>query len=181
MSPMIAMMVLTWVAILVLFFALGALWRELRLVRGLAVQGSGDGYVSTAVDISFTSALGGGGEPRIVVAADSGCPLCLAVIDRLSQTPAGDTAVLLTHEDPAVWAGRSGRLHIVSDREAWRAVSHLAPPVLMLVAGNGAVRRLVLPVSELEIDRVLADWSRRGGGEETTNSSEEVRHDAHVG
>lgn len=175
---MIALLAVTWLAIVVLFFALGAVWREIRLVRGLVVQGAGDGFVSAAPNISLGREFGPDDEPRIVVAADSGCPLCLAVIERLSNGPAATSAVVLTHEQPEVWRHRAGRLRVVSDREAWRAISHLAPPVLMLVAGSGTVRRLVLPVSELEVDRVLADWARRDSKHE---SSEEVRHDANVG
>jgi hypothetical protein len=67
-------------------------------------------------------------------------------------------AVLLTHEPAAVWAGVAGPLRIVSDREAWRAISHLAPPVLMLVEPSGQVRAMVLPVREEEVDTVSADW-----------------------
>jgi hypothetical protein len=187
---MIALMAITWLAIVLLFFALGAVWREMRIIRGLMVQGAGDGFASAAVNISLGRRFGPDGEPRIVVAADSGCPLCLTVIERLSESPASASAVLLTHEQPEVWRHRAGRLQVVSDREAWRAISHLSPPVLMLVTGTGTVRRLVLPVSELEVDRVLADWARRGtqhestGQPETTGqpeSTEEVRHDANVG
>jgi hypothetical protein len=198
MSPMVALMAVTWVAIVVLFFALGAVWRELRLIRGLVVQGAGDGFASAAVNVSLGSRFGSDREPRIVVAADSGCPLCLAVIERLSESPAAETATVLTHEQPEVWGQRAGRLQVISDREAWRAISHLAPPVLMLVAGSGTVRRLVLPVNELEVDRVLADWLRRdrehessqhsshessheGSHESSHESSEEERHDANVG
>lgn len=175
---MIALMAVTWLAIVLLFFALGAVWRELRMIRGLMVQSAGDGFTSAAVNVSLGRRFGPDDQPRIVVAADSGCPLCLAVIERLSDSPAAASAVVLTHEQPEVWLHRVGQLQVVSDREAWRAISHLSPPVLMLVTGAGTVRRLVLPVSELEVDRVLADWTRRDTRNE---SSEEVRHDAHVG
>jgi hypothetical protein len=47
----------------------------------------------------------------------------------------------------------------VSDREAWRAISHLASPVLMEVDGNGRVSRLVLPARLSEVDDMVTEWS----------------------
>jgi hypothetical protein len=70
--------------------------------------------------------------------------------------PAGP--VLLTHEPAAAWNGAAGGLRIVSDPQAWRAVAHLSPPVLMLVDDAGRVRRLVLPVREQEVDEVWRSW-----------------------
>jgi hypothetical protein len=181
MSPMTAFLIVTWMAIVVLFFALGAVWREIRLVRGLAMRSGADGYVSSTADISLGGQFASGGEPRIVVAADSGCPLCLAVIERLSESSVNGSVSVLTHEPQEVWQevgrGKTGRLRVVTDPESWRAVSHLTPPVLMLVTGSGVVSRLVLPVSELEVDRVLADWKRR---DSQGRSGGEIRHDNHT-
>jgi hypothetical protein len=181
MSPTNALFALTWAAIVVLFLGLAAVLREVRLLRG-EVSRDADGFSRGRLDLSLggsfaagaASAGGaGGGDPggnggtgtRIVLAADSGCPLCVAVAERLrrladaapsSDGPAG--AVLLTHEPAAAWNGMTGGLRIVSDPEAWRAVAHLSPPVLMLVDGAGRVRRLVLPVREQEVDDVWRAW-----------------------
>jgi len=162
MSPTAAFLIVTWAAIVLLFFGLAAVLREVRLLRGTVLRGH-DGYTSAAPDIELGAEFAGDGAQRIVLAADSGCPLCLAVIDRLRYR--GVKATLLTHEQPAVWRDIADHLTVVSDQEVWRSVSHLAPPVLMLVDRAGSVRKLVLPVREDEVDTVLDDWAGTGGEE----------------
>jgi len=162
MSPTAAFLIVTWAAIVLLFFGLAAVLREVRLLRGTVLRGQ-DGYTSAAPDIELGAEFGGDGGHRVVLAADSGCPLCLAVIDRLRYR--GVKATLLTHEQPAVWRDIADHLTVVSDQEVWRSVSHLAPPVLMLVDRAGSVRKLVLPVREDEVDTVLDDWAGTGGEE----------------
>jgi hypothetical protein len=177
MSPVIAFYIVTWAAIVVLFLGLAAVLREVRLLRGI-VSRDPEGFASAQPDISLGGRFANGKRRQIVLAAESGCPLCLAVIERLARRAAGERAAgeragqrgaarmsgpfkatLLTHESPAVWDRVAGRLQIVSDRESWRAISHLAPPVLMLVDGSGRVRRMLLPVREQEVDSVLGEWS----------------------
>lgn len=156
MSPTVAFAILTWAAIVVLYLGLAATLREVRLLRGTVLRNPG-GYAAGQPDIRLGEAFTGphpGG--RVVVAADSGCPMCLAVIELLALRKV--PAELLTHEPPEVWTRIAGPLRVVSDRDSWRAVAHLAPPVLMLVDGGGTVRRLQLPVRVEEVDDVLADW-----------------------
>src|SRR5688500_734559 len=50
MSPTVAMHIVTWAAIIILFFGLAAVLREVRLLRGALLRSS-DGYTSTAPDI----------------------------------------------------------------------------------------------------------------------------------
>ncbi|QFZ21258.1 hypothetical protein [Saccharothrix syringae] len=150
MNPGTAFLVITWAAIVVLFLGLAAVLREVRLLRA-AVARDPRGFSAAQPDV----VLGERFANRVVLAADSGCPLCLAVSRRLTD------AVLLTHERPEVW---DTPLDVVSDREAWRAVSHLAPPVLMRVDATGRVARLVLPVREEQVDEVLDEWGVRGAG-----------------
>ncbi|SES41615.1 hypothetical protein [Actinokineospora terrae] len=145
---MTAFLVITWVAIVVLFLGLAAVLREVRLLR--AVVGRDAGGFSGAADIELGPRFAG----RVVLAADTGCPLCREVAERLTD------AVLLTHEPASAW---DVGLDVVSDREAWRAVSHLAPPVLMSVGADGVVRRVSLPVRAEQVDAVLDDWGVRGG------------------
>lgn len=181
MSPAVAFFIVTWAAIIVLFFGLAAVLREVRLLRGLVVRNS-DGFATELPELSLGAQFarsdvgnrnpgngnvsdgnaGNGGVPhssaeRIVVAVDSGCPLCLAVVERLAARSA--EATLLTHEPPAVWDDIAGQLPIISDRESWRAVAHLSPPVLMLIDDSGSVRKMMLPVRVAEVDNVLADWT----------------------
>jgi hypothetical protein len=155
MSPIIAYNVLIWLAIVILFCGFAAVLREVRLLRGM-VSRDGKGFASGQPDIELGSRFAGG-RPRLVLAVDSGCPLCVAATERLRERAPG--AAVLTHEDVAVWEGRAGDLEVVRDREAWRAISHLASPVLMEVDGNGRVSRLVLPTRLSEVDDMVTEWS----------------------
>lgn len=155
MSPSIAFAVLTWAALVVLFFGLAAVLREVRLLRGLVLRNP-EGFGAAEPELVLGGRFAAGGPPRVVLAADSGCPLCQALVDRLSARAPG--TLLLTHEPAEVWTGAGSRLEIVSDRESWRVIAHLAPPVLMLVDGTGRVLRMILPVRLEEADTALDEW-----------------------
>jgi hypothetical protein len=154
------MFVVTWAAIVVLFLGLAAVLREVRLLRG---AGAGDGFADAGADLALGGSFSGAADSegtRLVLAADSGCALCVAVARRLGGLAAHDARpapVLLTHEPAQLWDGAAGGLRVVSDPEAWRAVSHLQPPVVMLVDGAGTVRRLSLPAREEDVDDVWRD------------------------
>jgi len=160
MTPSTAFAVLTWAAIILLFFGLAAVLREVRLLRATVTR-STDGFVAAPPDL----VLGPRFADRIVAAVDSGCPLCLTVVERLAAL--GAEATLLTHEPPAVWADLAHGLPVIGDGEAWRSVSHLSPPVLMLFDGTGRVRRMLLPVRVSEVDTALAGWAGSKEGGET--------------
>jgi hypothetical protein len=159
MTTSTAFTLITWAAIVVLFFGLAAVLREVRLLRGI-VNRTADGFVAAPPDVVLGPRFAG----RIVAAVDSGCPLCLTVVDRLAEFDAG--ATLLTHESPAVWQGLARGLPVISDAEVWRSISHLSPPVLMLADDAGRVRRLLLPVRAGDVDTTLADWAGpKAGGD----------------
>lgn len=172
MSPSLAFHVLTWVALVVLFFALAAVLREVRLLRGIVLRNT-DGFGTAEPEVYLGAGFATGGPPRIVLAADSGCPLCQELADRLMRRAPG--AVLLTHENPGVWTRVGARLDVVTDRDSWRMVSHLAPPVLMLVDGSARVRRMTLPVRVEEADAVLDEWQTIVA-EETTGAADARTH-----
>jgi hypothetical protein len=150
MTVTLALWIVTWTAIVLLYLALAAAVREVRLLRGTVLRAA-----AGEPDLRLGPAVGSG----LVIAADSGCALCLAVIERLNARHV--PATVLTHEPAQAWAERAGSLRVVSDREAWRAVSHLSPPVLMLLDEGGAARKVLLPVRVEEVDAVLAGWERR--------------------
>ncbi|MFB9683643.1 hypothetical protein [Amycolatopsis plumensis] len=160
MTASTALTILTWAAIILLFFGLAAVLREVRLLRATITR-STDGFVAAPPDLVLGPRFAG----RIVAAVDSGCPLCLAVAERLAGL--GADATLLTHEPRTTWADLARGLPVVSDAEAWRAVSHLAPPVLMLLDGTGRVRRMLLPVRAAEVDTAVAGWAAPEEGGET--------------
>ncbi|WP_103352771.1 hypothetical protein [Amycolatopsis sp. CA-128772] len=161
MTPSVAFGVLTWAAIILLCFGLAAVLREVRLLRGLVTRTT-DGYAAAPPDLDLGPGFARSG---IVVAVDSGCPLCLAVVERLARL--GADATLLTHEPLATWTDLAHGLPVLSDGEAWRSVSHLSPPVLMLLDGTGRVRRLQLPVRAADVDTTLAGWTGPTSGGDT--------------
>lgn len=171
MSPLVALFIITWAAIVVLFFGLAAVLREVRLLRGIVTRTT-DGFSAAAPDVSLGAKLAAGGaRPHIVLAVDSGCPLCLAVVDKIGHR--GVPVTLLTHERPEIWNDVADHITVVSDQEVWRTISHLAPPILMQVDAAGSVRKLILPVREEEVDTVLDEWAGTGG--EETNRVADVR------
>src|SRR2546426_8495202 len=115
MSPIIAYHVLVWVAIIVLFCALAAVVREVRLLRGI-VLGDGKGFTAAHPEITLGPGFADG-RTRIVLAVDTGCPLCVAATERLARLAPG--ATVLTHEDVAAWEGLANGLEVVRDRESW--------------------------------------------------------------
>lgn len=158
MSPTLAFAIVTWAALLLLFLGLAAVLREVRLLRGLVTR-SPDGFVAAPPDLSLGERFAAPGDgSRIVLAVDSGCPLCVAAVQRVARR--APDALVLTHESPEVWERVAGSLRVVRDQESWRSISHLSTPVLMLTDGAGAVRKLVLPVREEEVDRVVGEWDR---------------------
>lgn len=156
MSPQLALHIVTWVAIVVLFLGLGAVLREVRFLRDrVGAAAATGGLTSLRLPPSLT-----GGHRRIVVAVDSGCPLCLGVVDRLATLAEGAPTrpVLLTYEPTEQWAAVAGRLDVVRDDQAWSTVAHLSTPILMLVDGAGVVERLVLPTHERDVNQSLESW-----------------------
>jgi hypothetical protein len=160
MSPTVAFALSTWVAIVVLFLGLGAVLRELRLLRG------GEGFAAERPDLS----LGRSFPTAMVVAADTGCGLCVAVVRRLAL--AGAQAAVLTHEPAEAWADLAGDLPLITDRESWRAVGHLSPPVLLRVDAAGRVLDLTLPVREEQAEQVAAEWGALAAPERTPDAAD---------
>jgi len=159
MSPTLAMWIVTWVAIVVLFLAVGAVLREVRLLRILITRDAG--FSSATPDLRLDPGVVEGRD-NIVLASDSGCPLCAAVASRLAARAVEDGArpVLLTYEDPTTWPDEIREVFtVVSDQSAWQKIAHLSPPVLMAVAADGAVRQLGLPVDEGSAEQMLDKWT----------------------
>jgi hypothetical protein len=148
-----AILIVTWATIVVLYLGLAAVLREVRLLRDrVGADAAAGGQISIRLPAAVTR-----GHRRVVAAVDSGCPLCRVVARRLAAITAV-RPVLLTFEPVDQWSGVDDRLDVVRDDRAWSAIAHLSTPVLMLVDGDGAVERLVLPASERDILPTLASW-----------------------
>ena len=160
MSPVTALWIVTWLAIVLLFLAVGAITRELRLLRERidAAGSTTDGYVAHPPDITFDPAVV---PPGVVVAGDADCPLCLVVADLAARRvrAGADRPTLLTHQSLDEWPAQVVRdLRPVRAQDQWREVAHLTPPALMRVAADGRVTELSLPLTEAAALEVLDRW-----------------------
>jgi hypothetical protein len=155
-SPLWALLLLTWAAMILLFLGLGAVLREVRMLRAQIDAAAATGE---RVDIELPSSVAGD-QGGLVLAVDSGCPLCIAVVQQVGSVMSGpdSAAVLLTFEPEEQWNGLSGGLPVVRDDRAWSAIAHLSTPILLQVDGQGQVRRLHLPANERDVTPVLQSW-----------------------
>ncbi|GAB3891575.1 hypothetical protein GCM10029964_064970 [Kibdelosporangium lantanae] len=87
MSPTIAYNVLLWLVIIALFCGYAALLQEVRLLRGIVTRNP-QGFTSAAPDITLGPRFADG-RTRVVLAVDTGCPLCVAATERLVSTRPG--------------------------------------------------------------------------------------------
>jgi len=165
MSPWIAVTVVTWIAMVVLYLGLAATLHRVRTLSAeLAELRTGGHVKATGVDLRLPAlAAQDGSAVRLVVAADTGCPAChmtvealAALAPELSQVP-----TLLTYERPDAWPEAAGRLEIRQDAESWRVLAHLMPPLLLSIDADGRVIDLALPSNPDDIPRTLAAWGLR--------------------
>lgn len=172
MSVGTALWVLAWVAIVVLYLALSVVLREVRTLRAqvsrlteqVARHQAEPGALATPAIVMPASVTGT--RPRVVLAAESTCPLCRVVLARLGRyadSVPGDI-VLLTHEPSAAWDAIPAGIDLVRDDDAWREIAHLSPPILFLTAADGHVVDLVLPSRESDVDSTIQEWISRISG-----------------
>ncbi len=167
MSPTLAFAILTWVAIALLFLAVGAVLREVRQVRALVVRNPAGYVASPPPRVRLSTVITAMPQARVVLAADSTCPACVASVRAVAARADVLDAVVLTHEPADAWADLAGpTLPVVSDPDAWRAIGHLTPPVLMWMDPDGVVRDLVLPIDLAQVDAVLNRWAAVAPGSE---------------
>jgi len=154
-----ALFVVTWAAIVLLYLGLAAVLRELRLLRQRVAEETASGTQFKESAIRLPAELTAG-RPRVVVAAESGCPLCRVVLHELgvAATAWAVRPILLTYEPATQWSDVSAGFDLVRDDRAWSAIAHLSPPALMLVDANGLVKRIKLPANEQDVRTTLDAW-----------------------
>lgn len=170
MSPLVALTIVQWAALVLLYLALAAVLREVRMLRAQVTRLQAGMSVG---DGGFSSNPGGRldgrletvapGREAVVLVATSTCPLCRLVLERLDDAPTdlrdqGWETVLLTYEDEAAWGTPPRRLRVVRDEAAWSVLAHLEPPLLVRLAADGRITDLVLPTSEAGVDAALRTW-----------------------
>jgi hypothetical protein len=152
MAPWLAAAIVTWAAVIVLYFGLAATLRKVNVLTAeLAAIRAGGAVKASGISISLP-----GYEGRLVLAADSACPSCHVTVKALDGLGLETKPVLLTYEEASTWDAPS--LEIRQDSQAWRAIGHLSPPVLLSVDGSGRVANLALPTHPDDVTRALAAW-----------------------
>lgn len=152
MQPWLATTIVTWVALLILYFGLAATLRKVKVLTAelTAIRAAGQAKAG-GVRIELP---GYGG--RLVLAADTACPTCHVTVKTLDSLALDDRPVLLTYEDS--W--EVSHLEVRQDAGAWRKIAHLSPPVLLDVGADGKVVNLALPSHPDDVTRALAAWGR---------------------
>jgi len=152
MQPWLAAVIVTWVAMLVLYFGLAATLRKVNVLTAeLAAIRAGGTAKAGGIRITLP-----GYEGRLVLVADGSCPTCHVAVKALNEVGMHAKPVLLTYEPSAEW--EADALEVRVDSQAWRAVAHLSPPVLLSVDSSGHVAHLALPTHPDDITRSLAAW-----------------------
>lgn len=164
MDAVIALQILQWVAIVVVYLGFAALLRETRLLRGqvsrlqLQVSTLGGEAGARAEEEPLPERVTGGRD-GVVVVADTTCPSCALVLERLMSHRGHLRAqvTLLTWEPEEDWSHLES-VRIVRDAQAWSNLAHLTPPILLRVEASGRIASLHLPSGIEDIDATLTSW-----------------------
>lgn len=159
MSATLALVILSWIAIVILYLALAAVLREVRMLRRRLDERAATAAppAELILPASFVERIAEPGRERTVLVADSTCPLCRHAAAVLAERAAPDfRPVLLTYEPPDRWSSLPDGVELVQDSDAWSSLAHLTPPVILTVGADGTVGSLHLPSSERDVAGALA-------------------------
>lgn len=159
MDPLLALLIISWIAIVVLYLGLAAVLREVRMLRR-QVSELGLGLDDTPTDDVVRMPPHVAPGRSLVLASDSTCPLCRLLLATLARVQ-GRIAVPVTvlgYQDPQEWQDFPAGMRYVRDDEAWRQIAHLSPPVLMLITEDGTAQEVTMPSSEAEMTGLLHLW-----------------------
>lgn len=160
MDPLIALVVLSWVAIVVLYLGLAAVLREVRMLRREVATATTSWDPREVDEVVTMPGLARSGGPTLVLAADSSCPMCRLHTARLAEQHAhlDAPALVLGYQTREEWGELDDRLRYVQDEDAWQQIAHLSPPVLLLLDESGAAREVTMPSSRDEALVLMQQW-----------------------
>ncbi len=160
MDRTIALFIVTWGVMLLLYLGLARVLFELRGLRSrvdhLTARSSAS---SPSYPIDLPSHAFAGVD--ILLVAESSCARCWAVLECLIKRDSAHELGLLTYEDPAVWSPFSDRIQIIQSETSWASMNHLSLPVLLrLDRARGTVSDIALPVGESDLKATLDRWDK---------------------
>jgi hypothetical protein len=172
---MTAAVVLAWVAIVLLLFAIAALQRQLRDLQASTVR---DLRRDTAPDELLPA---DGRRYTIVFVADGGCPSCHELVPllpaRVAGLPADIDIAVVAGEVPPSWpeAVEGTRVRLVPSPSVLHRIDPGWRPALILVDVSGRVLAAEPVSSAASLDRLLETFA----GQRPAPASATERH-AHV-
>ncbi|HZM75249.1 MAG TPA: hypothetical protein VFC19_05955 [Candidatus Limnocylindrales bacterium] len=162
MSPLLAAIVATWGALLIVYLGLAATLRKVHFLEAeVRSLHAGSGVKPIGVDLRLPGlAAPDAPKARLVVAVDSACASCHLTVEELLEIAPTlrEQPILLTYETPDTWGHAAQSLRIRRDPDTWRALAHLSPPVLMTVDGEGTVTDLILVSQPNQVRRAAITW-----------------------
>ena len=169
MSLTLAGFVATWIALIVLLLATSRLYYDVKILqRQQQRHGSASPPVASVRPTEIPELRGhirpGG---AIVAAVDGQCSTCWEVVEGLIEAPTALQRVLLTFDEEA-WKHEARVTLVVSER-AWSRVSHIQPPLLMLVDSSGRIEQLELPVSANQASSIASRWDSISQGSQNAS------------
>jgi hypothetical protein len=166
MDPLLALLILSWIAIIVLYLGLAAVLREVRMLRREVAAASSMSWLEDAEQDEVVRLPPGVAPGRtVVLASDSSCPLCRLLVSALAAQRDAILApvVVLGYEQPEEWRAFPTELTYVQDESAWQQIAHLSPPVLLVTDGAGVAEQIAMPSSEAEAIHLLQLWGLWSG------------------
>lgn len=151
------------VVLALLYLGLARLYYDVRQLRRLVLEQmtESDGAPG-ALRLPVADLYG-----RTVLSLSTSCDWCWTVLEE-ARAHAGtrneSDLVVLTHENPGMFAEAAGPLPVVQSAEAWSVIAHLSPPVLLRVGVDGLVDEVVLPAVAGEVTDTLRRWAKQEVG-----------------
>jgi len=148
------------VVLLVLYLGLVRLHYDVRQLRRLVLEQMQSRQPDLPLGLPRGSSELYG---RTVLALSTTCDTCWAALAEARAHADGRTdLVVLTYQDPHLFASEAGDLTVVHSPGAWSVISPLPPPVLLRVAPDGRLDTVVLPAAAGDVSATLSRWDGQG-------------------
>jgi hypothetical protein len=168
MEPLTAAVVVMAVLILLMFAAGAGLYRRVRELELATYQGVGlrlGAGVGNAESLTLTAP----GRKSVIVKVNRRCPVCdelLAEVAQIATRLDDDIQLVVLSDDPGFDRVLPERVRVITDPDAWRAVTVPYVPALLVVDERGVVVHTSPGGSTQALERVVDQFatSRKEAG-----------------
>jgi hypothetical protein len=140
-EPLTAAVVVMAVLMLLMFAAGAGLYRRVRELELATYQGVGL-RLGTGVGDTEALALTAPGRKSVIVKVNRRCPVCdelLAEVAQIATRLDDDIQLVVLSDDPGFDRVLPERVRVITDPDAWRAVTVPYVPALLVVDERGVV------------------------------------------